>query len=60
MVLDKEASNLAAGYVIEERKHFPNTLGRVRILATTNIKESRSVAFWELPSSATKIYHHLS
>lgn len=43
MVLDKEASNLAAGYVIEERKHFPNTLGRVRILATTNIKESRSV-----------------
>ena len=34
MVLDKEASNLAAGYVIEERKHFPNTLGRVRILAT--------------------------
>lgn len=23
-----------------------------------NIKESRSVAFWELPSSATKIDHH--
>ena len=33
----KEASKLAAGYVIEERKHFPNTLGRVRRLATIDL-----------------------